>query len=60
MFILSSISNGLDFWSVNHTLIYENLESNVMFWNIQNFGMKYLMIDEMNEINVYKTLEYFW
>ena len=60
MVILSSISNGLDFWSVNHTLIYENLESNVMFLNIQNFGMKYLIIDEMNEINVYKTLEYFW
>ena len=29
MFILSSISSGLEFWSVNHTSIYENSESNV-------------------------------
>ena len=29
MFILPSISRGLDFWSVNHTSIYENSESNV-------------------------------
>ena len=29
MFILSSISNSLDFWSVNHTLMYKNSELNV-------------------------------
>ena len=29
MFILSSISSGLDFWPVNHTLIYETSELNV-------------------------------
>ena len=29
VFILSSISKGLEFWSVNHTLIYKNSESNV-------------------------------
>ena len=29
MFILSSISSGLRFWSVNHTSIYENSESKV-------------------------------
>ena len=26
MFILTSISSGLEFWSVNNTLIYVNLE----------------------------------
>ena len=27
MFILSSISSGLEIWSINHTSIYENSES---------------------------------
>ena len=27
MFILSSISSGLEFWSVKHTSVYENSES---------------------------------
>ena len=30
MFVLSSISNSLAFWSVNHTSIYENSESKVL------------------------------
>ena len=29
MFIQSSISIGLEFWSVKHTSIYENSQSNV-------------------------------
>ena len=29
MFILSSVSSGLDFFSVNHTWLYDNSESNV-------------------------------
>ena len=29
MFILSSISSGLELWSVKHTLKYENSESKV-------------------------------
>ena len=37
MLILSSISSGLEFWSVNDTSIYENSESNV-FKNIKLFG----------------------
>ena len=37
MFILSSFSRGVEFWSVNHTSIYENSESNV-FKNIKYFG----------------------
>ena len=40
LFILSSISNGLEFWSVNHTSIYENSELNI-------FLVKYLIIDQM-------------
>ena len=33
----SSISRGLEFWSVNHTSIYENSALNV-FRNINVFG----------------------
>ena len=29
MFILSSVSEGLEFWSGSHTSIYENSELNV-------------------------------
>ena len=34
MFILSSLSSGLEFWSLNHTSIYESPESKV-FKNIK-------------------------
>ena len=34
MFILYSVSSGLEYWSVNNTLIYENFELNV-FKNIK-------------------------
>ena len=34
MFILSSISSALEFWSVNHTSVYENSELKV-FKNIK-------------------------
>ena len=37
MFILSHISRGLEFSSVNHTSIYENSESKV-FRNIRLLG----------------------
>ena len=37
MFILSSISSGLEFSSVNHNSIYENSESKV-FKNINFLG----------------------
>ena len=45
MFILSSISRGLELWSVNHTSIYENSELKG-FRNIW-FFVKYLGIDKM-------------
>ena len=44
MFILSSISSGLEFWSKNHTSVYENSESR--FLKTQNFYMKYLVTDQ--------------
>ena len=37
MFVLSCISSGLEFLSVNHTSIYENSELKV-FKNINFFG----------------------
>ena len=60
MFFLSSISKRLQFWSVSHTSIYENSESNV-FKNIK-------FLDEifnnwpnnLLETNVYKALEFCW
>ena len=37
MFILSSVSRGLEFWSVNDTSLYENMESKV-FKSIKFLG----------------------
>ena len=37
MFILSSISSGVEFWSVNYTSIFENSELKV-FMNIKFLG----------------------
>ena len=37
MFILSSISSGLELWSVSHSSIYKNSELKV-FKNIKFFG----------------------
>ena len=37
MFILSSISSGLELWSVSHSSIYKNSELKV-FKNIKVFG----------------------
>ena len=57
MFILSSISNGLEFWSVNHTSIHENSELKV-FKNINILGD--ISNDWPNDLlgtNLYNTLE---
>ena len=60
MFILSSTPGGLEFWSVNHTSIYENSESKV-------FRKKKLLCEISNNwpndllgIDVYETLECCW
>ena len=60
MFISSSISSDLEFWSVNHTLLYENYESKV-FKNIK--FLDEISINWPNDVlgtNVYKVLEYCW
>ena len=46
MFILSFISRGLEFWSVNHTTVYESSKSK--FFKITKFlGENILIIDQM-------------
>ena len=60
MFILCSISSGLEFWSVNHTWIYENSESKV-FKNIKFLGeIANNWQNDLLGINVYKPLEFCW
>ena len=57
IFILSSISSGLEFWSINHTSMYENSWSKV-FKNIKFLGR--ICNNWPNDLlgtNVYKTLE---
>ena len=57
MFILSSISSGLKFWSVNHTSIYEHSELKVSE-NIKFLGELYNnWPNDLLATNVYKTLE---
>ena len=60
MYILSTISKGLEFWSVNHTSIYENSESKV-FKNIQFLcEISNNWPNDLLGINVYKTIEFCW
>ena len=60
MYILSAISKGLEFWSVNHTSIYENSESKV-FKNIQFLcEISNNWPNDLLGINVYKTIEFCW
>ena len=60
MYILFTISKGLEFWSVNHTSIYENSESKV-FKNIQFLcEISNNWPNDLLGINVYKTIEFCW
>ena len=60
MFILSSISRGLEFRSVNHTSIYENSELRA-FWKIKFLGeISNYWPNELLWTSVYKTLEICW
>ena len=60
MFILFYISRELEFWSVNHTSIYKNSESNV-FKNIKSSGkMSNNWLNELSGTNVYKALDFCW
>ena len=57
MFILSSISSRLDFWSVKHTSTCENFESNV-FKSIRFLGeISSNWPNHLLGTNIYKTLE---
>ena len=60
MFISSTNSRGLGFWSINHTSIYENSELKVRksikcFFKISDYWTNDLL-----GTNVYKTLEICW
>ena len=60
MFILFAVSSGLEFWSLNHTQIYENSESKV-FKNIKSLGeITDNWPNDLLQINVNKTLESCW
>ena len=55
MFILSSISSGLKFWSVNHNSVNENSELRV-FKNIKVLGkISSNLPNDLLRTNVYKT-----
>ena len=57
LFILSSISIGLEFWSVNHTSIYENSESKVIENMTFSGEISNKWPNELLGTNVYKTYE---
>ena len=60
MFILSSISSGLEFWSVNHVSIYEYSKLNV-FKNIKFLGhISNNWTNNLLGTNIYKTFESCW
>ena len=57
MFTLSSISSSLEFWSVNHVLVYANSGSKVSK-NIKFLGeISNNWPNDLLEMNVYKTLD---
>ena len=57
MFILSSISSGLQSWSVNNTSSYENSKLKV-FKNIKSVcGISNNLPKDLLETNVYTTLK---
>ena len=60
MFISSSVSRGLEFWSVNHISINGNSEKKV-FKNITFLGKIYnYWQNDLLGTNIYKTLELCW
>ena len=57
LFILSSISIGLEFWSVNHTSMYENSESKVIENMTFSGEISNKWPNDLLGTNVYKTYE---
>ena len=60
MFILSFISSSLEFWSVNHSSIYENYELKD-FQNVKFLGeISNNSPNDLLEVNINKTLQFYW
>ena len=60
MFILSYLSSGLEFWSVNHTSISEKRWSK-LYQNITFLGeIANNLSNDLLIINVYKNIEPCW
>ena len=60
MFILSTTYRGLEFWSVNHTSIYENSEIK-FFKNIKLLGeISNNWPNDLLGTNAYKNIEFRW
>ena len=53
MFILSSMSSSLEFWSVNHTSVYENSE--LILLEIWNSWVKYVILDQIVILEICNT-----
>ena len=60
MFILSSISTSLEFWTVNHTSMYENYESKLFKTTKVLSEVSNNWLNDLLGTNVYKTLESYW
>ena len=60
MFILSSISKGLEFWSVNHTSIYENSELNVFKYKFFLGKISNNWPKDLLGTNVHKAPDFYW
>ena len=59
MLILSSISSGLELWSVSNTLIYENSKVKA-FKNTKTFvEISSNWPNDLSGTNVYKALEFY-
>ena len=59
-FILSSISSGWLFWSINHISIYENSELNVFKEITFVSEISYKLPNGLFGTNAYKTLQSCW
>ena len=60
IFILFSISRGLEFSSLNHTLKHKNSESNVVKNITFLCEISHNWPNDFLGTNVYKTLEFCW
>ena len=60
MFIFSSTPFGLEFWSVNHTSIYENSESKIFKKKKNLCEISNNWPNDLLVIDVYETLESCW